>query len=397
MGLINFLRGYIIIEAYGFFIERFINLCINTGIYLWGIKRIDKNKVLICVSRKGFELMGAASEKTGTTVKILKKKGLPFFIEKHRRRKGFLLGLAAFIFIIITLTSFIWSIEITGLSKVDEKTVRNALSSCGVEIGVLKYNKNITEIKREMLIQVPELSWVWVYIRGTKAFVSVKERTLEPDIIPENVACNIVALRDGVIEDYTVLEGKPQIKIGDVVQKNALLVSGVIDQKYGGSRLVHSSAEIIAKTWYEESRDYPLYKEERKVTGNKKKRYKIALGEKDIPLFFGEESPYKDFDKKENVTQIKLWGDLYLPFTFKSAELSEISVVRTNLTENEATEYYKTILFEEMKEKLREGITIKNINVTNILTDGNKLRITCVLECSEEIGAEKIIEENEID
>ena len=52
--IINFLRGYLIIEVNGAFIERFINLAIRSKIYLWGIERTEKDKAVMRISVRGF-------------------------------------------------------------------------------------------------------------------------------------------------------------------------------------------------------------------------------------------------------------------------------------------------------------------------------------------------------
>ena len=43
--LLNYILGYVNIKVEGFFIERFINICISKKILLWNIKR-EKSTIL---------------------------------------------------------------------------------------------------------------------------------------------------------------------------------------------------------------------------------------------------------------------------------------------------------------------------------------------------------------
>lgn len=44
--LIYYILGYVNISVEGYFIERFINICISKGILLWNLK--EKIKLFIC-------------------------------------------------------------------------------------------------------------------------------------------------------------------------------------------------------------------------------------------------------------------------------------------------------------------------------------------------------------
>lgn len=43
--LLNYLLGYVNIIVEGFFVERFINICMSKNIFLWKIKR-DKSAII---------------------------------------------------------------------------------------------------------------------------------------------------------------------------------------------------------------------------------------------------------------------------------------------------------------------------------------------------------------
>lgn len=382
---INFLRGYLIIEATGFFIERFINLAIKNNIFLWEIKKSAKNKATMKISIKGFKKIRNAARKTGTTVRIKEKKGLPLFLYRHRRRKAFYAGILLFALILAALTSFIWSIEITGNEKIDKNLIREELRACGIDIGVVKYNHSSQQIKQEMLLRVPELSWIWVDIRGTRAFVEVKERTQKPEIIPADEPCNIVAGIDGVITEMIITGGTPVAAVGDIVKKGDLLVSGVNDSAYEGVILTHSTGEIYATTWRELSEIFPMTRSVFTPSGEARTRYSVTLGSLNVPLFSFGKIDFKSYDTKESHTQLKLWGDIYLPVVWKADTLEELIESEVRMSAEQAAEYYGEVLHSKIIQDSLQDTEVKGRSIAYEII-GENIQVTCTLEFREEIG-----------
>ena len=86
----NYILGYIRITVEGYFIERFINLCLKKGILLWNNKRKKSTLLEVNVSIKDFREVVEIAKKSQCKVKIKQKKGLPFLFHKYRKRKDFI-------------------------------------------------------------------------------------------------------------------------------------------------------------------------------------------------------------------------------------------------------------------------------------------------------------------
>ncbi len=393
--IIIWLRGYLVIESCGSFIERFINLCMYNKIYLWDIKKTGKNTSLMKISIKGFKRIEKITQKTKTRVKIVKKCGLPLFIHRYRNRYAFLHGALMFLVIIFTLSSFLWSVEITGCEKIEENRIRNALLSCGISPGVVKYNIDSSEIKEKMLKEIPELSWCWVQIKGTRALCEVREKTPVPEIVPADIPCNIVALKGGVIRSMKVIEGETLSEEGKTVFEGELLVSGAISTKTGGTRLVHADGNIFADTFYEKEATFPLYFEEEIDTGQSLKRHSISFGSFNINLWFGKENKYEQSRSEEKVFQTKLWGDFYLPLSFKTKQIFETQKIRTDLLEKEAKEYFGEQLFSEIMQNLPEGTEVVSKDLGHTLNDDGTITVKCSVCCREDIAKKIQIEKEQ--
>jgi similar to stage IV sporulation protein len=116
----NYFRGYVIIAVEGYFLEKFINICTHRQVFLWDIKKRKDRTMTLKVSINGFKLLRPISYKTKCRVKILKRCGLPFLKKRYGKRKAFMLGALVFIALFYCLTSFIWSVEITGNKDIEK-------------------------------------------------------------------------------------------------------------------------------------------------------------------------------------------------------------------------------------------------------------------------------------
>lgn len=388
LSFINFLRGYLLLSLEGDFIERFLNLCVREGIYLWHIRKNGK-KATAYVSVKGFRRMRLPARKAKTRVHILKKCGLPLFLHRHRRRRAFLFGMLLFAALVALLSSFVWSIEIDGMEKTEEKVIRNTLKSCGLDVGVVKYTLKASDIKSEMLRKMPSLSWLWVEMKGTRAFVHVREKTDMPDMQPKGPA-NMISEKDGVIISIDATHGKAGVNPGDTVQKGTLLISGTLETKHGGTLLVRSQGKVLAKTWYTDSAVFPLEIIEESETENRKIRYAVSFGGFRIPLYF--RAPFQTAKKEVAAYPLRLWGDLVLPVIFEKECITETICSQKKLLPDEATAYYGEQLMSAFS--IPEDAEVINTEYSHILQEDGKILVSVTAECVEDIGEiREILEE----
>ena len=88
----HWLFGYLTIHIKGTSPERFINLCSNRRIYIWNIVR-DNEYYQFNLSAGKYKKLKPIFRKTRLVPKIDKKYGLPFFIIRNKKRKGFFMGI----------------------------------------------------------------------------------------------------------------------------------------------------------------------------------------------------------------------------------------------------------------------------------------------------------------
>lgn len=388
----NYIRGYVIIIVKGYFLEKFINICTRRQILLWDIKMRGSGVMTLKISISGFKMLRPIARKTNCSVRIMHKRGLPFIFSRYRRRKAFVVGAVLFVFLLYVLTSFIWSVEITGNENIQTDVIVEKLAENGVKVGKLKYNIDTDKVANSLMLAIDELRWISITIKGTKAKVQVAERVLPPELVPMDQPCNIVARRDGVVNSIVVKEGYATVKPGDTVIKGQVLVSGSIPIKgeEERTRLVHAIASVEARTWYEESCEVKTKILEKKRTGNVLEHKSIELFAKRIKLF-PKKIEFDEYDKIETEKRISIGGDLVLPFAIVTERFYESTEVEKELDLEEAKQLAADTAYKKAMEKVPDGAKIVK-PIANFKEDekGN-MTAHVTIECLEEIGIEEKI------
>ena len=103
--LIYYILGYVNISVEGYFIERFINICISKGILLWNLKRKKSSFLYANIGMKEFKKIKEIAKITKCRVKIERKKGLPFILHRYKKRKLFFAALIVVILFIFGMSN----------------------------------------------------------------------------------------------------------------------------------------------------------------------------------------------------------------------------------------------------------------------------------------------------
>ncbi|MCK9479965.1 MAG: sporulation protein YqfD [Firmicutes bacterium] len=380
--LLNLIKGCVTIVVEGAFPERFLNICARRGIYLWNVKRQDSLRVSANVSIKGFKMLRPIAKKTHCRVYIKKRSGMPFHLHKHRKRKLFAAGMLFFVAALFVLTRFIWVIDVAGNNDIAAEQITNVLFEAGLRPGTPNSKVDILYLQNFAMTKLEKIAWIGINIKGTTAFVEIKERILKPEIFQKDTPCNIVAKNDGVIELIDAVNGNRLVNAGDVVSKGQLLISGVIDSQIGeGVRYLHADGEVLATTWREISVDIPQFEEIRTRTGRSKSKHGLKIFNFYVNFFLNDRISYANYDRISYVKNFSIGKSFALPVSFHYDNYYEIDVTQREYDKTEAIALAEGEAFEHVK-----GLQIKN---SYKLVEGNKLKMT--YECLENIVEKKAI------
>ena len=386
----NYLLGYVRITIEGYFIERLMNLCSNKGILIWNSKRKKATLLEANVSIKDFRQIVKIAKQAKCKVSIKQKKGLPFIFNRYRKRKIFFFSLILIIVTIVSLSNFVWNIEVIGNEKIDKEEIIQTLKKEGLEVGTLKDKVNTKEIINKMRLDRNDLAWIGIDIRGTNAIVKVVEADKKPDIIKEDEYCNIVATKAGIIEKVNAINGTPLVKKGDVIKEGTPVIGGWLEGKYTGIRYVHANGSVQAKVWYTQNEKVELNQVISRKTENEETKYSVRINNFTIN-FYKTLSKFKKYDTIEQNKKIKLFSDFYLPIEI--IEKNNYELVEETITYTK--EQAKQKAEEEAKKKLDEQVKVKE-NILNTYINYQEteeyIEAQVIYEVLEEIGTkEKIV------
>lgn len=244
---LRFVFGYVSFSARGGFPERFINLCRRNSINLWELKS-ENSVIYACTGCGGYKKIRSVARKSGMKVRIECKHGLPFFLNRHSRRAGVIVGICFCIAVICILSTRIWSIDVTGNVRVPAEEIIGVFDELGVRKGASGKQIDIKSVEISALQRLPELSWLNINIDGSAARIEVRERVETPDITQDDKPSDIVAAKDGQIVILRPFNGTQEQKIGNAVLKGDLLISGIEENKDLTVSFCRASGYVVART-----------------------------------------------------------------------------------------------------------------------------------------------------
>ncbi len=388
----NYIRGYVIIIVEGYFLEKFMNICMHRQIFLWDIKRSGNNYMILKISIKGFKLLRPIARKTRSKVRIKARRGLPFIMHRYKGRKAFMAGAFLFVSGFFILTSFIWDVEVTGNKKIETAVLVEMLEDAGIRPGVLKYGVQADKIVNRLMLENSQLAWMGIGIKGTRVKVEVAERVNPPVVIPKDIPCDIVAAKDGIIKSIIVKAGQEAVKIGDTVQKGQVLVSSSVPNKDQNipPRQVHAMAEVKARTWYENSASVNTKTVEIERTGNKYDNYGLMLFS-NVINFLPVKHSFEEYDKIEIKKALSIGSDIVLPIGIVINRYLENTFVEREVSIDVA----KKDAFDRAYKQIIEGVPKTavqvNTNMDFVEKEDGRLYAVVTVECLEDIGITKEI------
>ena len=388
--IFQFLKGYVILLVKGDSVGHFLNVCLHRKIRLWDICAESDNTVRVSVSVSDFKKMRSIVRKTHVRIHIEKKKGLYRCIQKYRKRIFYIIGMIVFLILLALSNLFVWRIEIVGTERKDE--IKAAAELAGVHVGA--YIPSLPmgdEIKNTILTNTDRITWAWVYTKGGKATIEVREGISPPRMIDKKTPCDIVALRDGIITDMTVKKGNPFCERGDVVLKGDLLVGGTLTNENGNYRLEHSLGEVYAHTFHKAKGQIKLFRKVKEPTGKKKRYFDLKLFSKEIPLFRKVNIPFEEYSIKQSELKFGNFEGVVL----KIASYEEETVNIIPLSEEMAVEAVKHELEKSVSENLLPGSVLKNEEISYTKIDDETIEVSLTMEFIEQIGAEVVLEYTE--
>lgn len=387
--VLKYFRGYLRIRVWGFSPERFMNLCSNKGILLWGIAR-EEDVYEMNINLRGFKALRPIVRKTGTRVVILERYGLPFFLPKLMRRKIFVAGLLLAVSFWLWSSFFVWSIELEGNYRITEDVFRDFLEESEVKVGMPRQQLDIEELEKEIRRRFPLVTWASARLSGTKLLISLKENEMpeSSESRRQETGTDLISEYDGTIVSIIVRSGIPMVRAGDVVEKGAILVDGKVPvyQEDGTVReyyQVEADADIVLEHTRSFSARLPFDYIKNEYTGREKKRYYLRIGKAKLKLPEGEEYTVQDSLIRES--RPALFEKLSIPVFWGSETDREYQRVEYEYTLDEAEKLLNEKIIAFLVSLEEKGVQIIEKDV-KIDTNGGSWVVTGEVLVRETVG-----------
>lgn len=383
--IVNFMQGSVLLGVESAYPERIVNLCSAHEIPFWDVRWENDIRFTMRTTRQGERRLRQAAAQTDASIRRLNQEGAPVLAWRLRHRYILLAGCAVLMMLVTSSNFFIWDFEVTGNDTVPEEVILRALEKQGVTVGCPGLSVDQEELRNHVLLELEDISWLAVNVRGCVAHVQVVERHRPPPLMEERQPANVIAARDGLVTRVEALDGRAEVMQGSTVTRGQLLISGVTDGGSYGMRLVHGMGSVWARTWYEQSTLVPLKRSLLGSGGKTTTRYALDFGKHRIKIYGKGSVTPADCDKITTYSPWTLPGGLRLPVTLVTERWTMHDTAEGERAVELARQEGEALLVHQLTEQLGDDGTITETRFASA-RQGDYLLVTMKAECLEQIG-----------
>jgi len=244
----------------------------------------------------------------GYPYRILDKQGWPFLWRRIKRSRPLLLGFLSLLALLYIFSAFIWTVEVkpgepSGLKSLTPEEILSVARQEGLKPGALKTTLRLRELEEAIETRLPQLAWVGIEVKGSKAEIYAVERRDWP--LQDETPAHLVAAKDGLIKEMLVIKGQARVKPGEVVKKGDVLISGLLLEDKSIPLLVSAQGVVKARVWYEGEKTVEKKLKEKIPTGREAKVLFLKIGSRSV--FLKGRVPFTCY--QEHIRSYSLGGD----------------------------------------------------------------------------------------
>lgn len=382
--VLNYLRGSVRLQCDSTAPERVLNLCAVHGIPFWDVRWQTAERFTLRTTRQGAARLEAVAAETGAALHRLEEHGAPLTLRRMRRRYVLWAALGLVLALAWYGGSFIWGFQVSGNHTVPTEEILRVLERNGVSVGTRSLSFDQETLRNHALLELDDLSWLTVNVKGCTAYVQVVERKRPPQPVPSGPA-NAVAACDGVVTQVEALDGHALVKKGDTVQAGQLLISGVRDGTFGGVRFMTGMGRVYARTWHTLTAAVPLTGTVRGETQTSDTTLALDVGKHRIKICGRGSMLGAGCDRITVYQPLTLPFGLRLPLTLVREEVTCRAVEPVRRTAAQAEAEGQAQLLHQLAGRLSDGDTVTHTQFST-RQQGDTLLVTLVAECRQQIA-----------
>lgn len=330
-------------------VRRFIKYLYKRGIYFDSINYVG-NDVIVRVNRINYKRI--MDVRTIYSINIVRLYGFSKYLYLFKKYIVFIGFVIFSCFFIVFLSNVIFDVEVIHSSSNIRSLLYDELSKYGIKkYQFMKSFDEAERIKKLILSNNKDvLEWIEIERSGSKYKVRVEERKLNV-VADDEEYRHIVAKKEGIITKINASSGEISKKIGDLVKKGDILISGYIHKGEDIKNTVVAKGSVYAEVWYKVKIDMPFtYYEERK-TGNSKKRLAFNFFNNRYTIDF---NPYDN----KSINSFTLFKSLILPISVSIDKEEELIIYDEVYTYEEAIDKAIDLAYDKFRQQLDKSSTI---------------------------------------
>lgn len=388
------IMGYREVSVCAEYAAELLDVCRAYGLAYADMCPLDGGGIQMRVSLPVAKRLCRICEERGMEASCGEVRGLPSVLRRIVRRPGLIVGAALGVVLLLSSLGVVWDVRVEGNSLLSSREVEETLLSCGFGVGSSTEGLRLDRLENRVLLADRRIAWISVNLRGTVAYVQIREAQRAPKEDTTRPA-NVVAARGGVIERIELADGNVVVAAGDRVGEGDLLVSGIYDSAILGLRTTRASARVYARTARQIEISIPLTYEQ-KVFDTTSDAASVAHSIN----FFGKNIKFSKNTGNEGVLcdtierkrSLGLVSGVGFPVTLDTVWYLPYEIRTAERTYAEAEE----LAYRELTRRIGEipgGAEILQKTITTSTGDG-VFRLSCSLLCIEDIAR---VQEFEVD
>lgn len=322
-----FESGKVILEINILKPERLLNILWSENIRVINVKRIDVVTIRITIEYENYLSVVEVVKRLGGKSKIVGSRGILFLVGKLKSKVFLAIGGGMFIAILLYLSTFVWSIEITTKKNVSPYELRQQLYELGIKPGISKSKIDFKDIEKKLENMNSDILWLRARVEGSTLKVSIEEKVNPPEIKEGNLG-NLVAKMDGEISRVYTFAGRSVVHSGEFVKAGDVIIEGINGKEEDPYEVVPDGV-VMANTFYEKSIKAKYQGTELKRSGEKDSDIYLNIFGKKIYLKKAIKD-FKEYDKIEEsgniINKINYYEKKEIPIEFSKEEIVNNSI-----------------------------------------------------------------------
>lgn len=366
----------------------FLNRCRAAGIPILSAEAVSQDTVRVTLRLRDLEHAAGIALRSQCELTPLNRRGGARLADRLMHRAVPVLCMLVLMFLLVWSKLYIWELNVTGNETVSTARILNALSECGIRPGSFWPGYTSDNLRSELLLRLPELSWATVNIHGSRAEVIVRERVPKPVLFDADAPFDLTSRNVGFVTRVLALSGTAQVAPGSAVQPGDVLIAGETFSAFSGTRSVHAAGSVTAETYYELSASVPATEYVRAETGKQHSRWALEIGTKRINFYRNSSICGNNCDKIKKTWQCKVKGIFTLPLTLVREYCTEYTLQEQERDKNLMRQALEDQLHERLLETMDGSGTVETEYYSCCERNGT-IEVCLRARCSEEISEER--------